>query len=183
MKRLTSFTKVRKMTTESTPKTSMTKKSSRTVWYVAAIVVIAIIVIGVVVYFEWPKGTPTPSTATQLTLYEGEMSSGSYGFGNSNSVSSLTSPGPTITLTKGTTYQMTVYNIGSMPHNWAIVNAQSSTAPVMFGAQIQSAANPLVQGSSGSVTFTPDTAGTYYYICQISGHVALGMWGTVTVNP
>jgi plastocyanin len=162
----------------------MPKKSSRTVWYVAAIVVIAIIVIGAVVYFEWmPKGTPAPSTATQLTLYAGELSSASYGFGNSNSVSSLTSPGPTVTLTKGTTYKMTVYNIGSMPHNWAIVNAQSSTAPVMFGAKIQSSANPIISGSSGSVTFTPDSTGTYYYICQISGHVALGMWGTVTVNP
>lgn len=165
---------------------NMPKKSSRTLWYVIAIVVIVIIVIGSVAYYETlPKSTP--SNATPLTLYEGGLtnptSTAVYGFGNSNSASSLTSPGPTIVLTTGVTYKMTVYNIGSMGHNWAIVDAQSTSANVLWGAKIRSASNPIPQGFSDSVTFTAGQAGTYYYICQIPGHVDLGMWGTVTVNP
>ena len=159
------------MTTESMP-----KKKSNTMWYVIAAVVIVVTVIGVVVYVALPKGT-TPTNATPMILYEGEVSTSSYGFGTT---SSLTSPGPPITLTSGVTYKMTVNNVGTMAHNWAIVNAKDTNAAVQFSAKI----NTITQGSSGSVTFTAGSAGTYYYICQIPGHVALGMWGTVTVvNP
>jgi nitrite reductase (NO-forming) len=70
-----------------------------------------------------------------------------------------------------------------MAHNWALVDAKSSTATVLFSAQIGSASSPVAAGQSQSVTFTPTTAGSYYYICQVDAHVSLGMWGTVTVNP
>jgi hypothetical protein len=69
-----------------------------------------------------------------------------------------------------------------MPHNFAIVNAKSSTATVLWSAQVGSLSNPVNQGSSGSVTFTVGSAGNYYYICQVDGHVALGMWGNVVVQ-
>jgi plastocyanin len=74
---------------------------------------------------------------------------------------------------------MTIHNVGTMQHNWAIVNAKSSTAAVLWGA----VASPINAGSSGQVTFKAGTAGSYFYICQVPGHVALGLWGTVTVNP
>jgi plastocyanin len=146
-------------------------------WYALAVVIIIVIVIGAVVYFETrPKTSGSP-----LTLYEGEVSAG-YGFGNT--AATLTSnPGPNITLTAGTIYTMTVNNVGTMGHNWAIVTDKNSVSSVVWGAQIGSGTNPIAQGSSGSVTFTAGAAGTYYYVCQVSGHVNLGMWGTVIVNP
>jgi plastocyanin len=153
-------------------------KKGNMMWYIVAVVVIVVIVVGAVAYYETlPKGTP--ANAIQLTWYAGQVSDSAYGFGTTSTV---TSPGPQLTLTSGTKYTMTVNNVGTMPHNWAIVNAKATNAQVLWGAQIDSAANPIPAESSGSVTFTAGAAGTYYYICQISGHVDLGMWGTVVVE-
>ena len=58
-----------------------------------------------------------------------------------------------------------------------IVNRQCSVE-----RQVQSASNPVAAGSTASVTFTVGSAGNYYYICQVDGHVALGMWGNVVVK-
>ena len=91
-------------------------------------------------------------------------------------------PGPALTFTSGEQVTVTLHNAGTMPHNFAIVNAKSSTATVLWSAQINSASNGVAPGSSSSVTFTVGDAGSYYYICQVDGHVALGMWGNVTVN-
>ncbi len=162
---------------ESKTQENMPKKSSRTLLYAVIVIVIALIVIGSVYYYETTL-TPSPSSATPLTLYEGEISSTAYGFGNT--ASSLSSnPGPTIILTAGKTYTMTIHNVGTMQHNWAIVDAKSSTANVLW----KSEASLINPGSSGSVTFTAGSAGNYFYICQVPGHVALGLWGIVTVNP
>ena len=38
-------------------------------------------------------------------------------------------------------------------------------------------------GTTQSVTFTPGTAGTYTYYCDVPGHKAAGMTGTFTVTP
>jgi uncharacterized cupredoxin-like copper-binding protein len=154
----------------------MPKGKSRTGLYVAiAIIVIVIIVVGVVIALM----NQPPSNATQLTLYAGEIGSATYGFGNSaNSIAS--NPGPTITLKVGTTYTMTVKNVGTMPHAWEI-SSQKATGSVLFGAQI-APTSYLAPGSSGSVTFTPNQTGNFYYICPFPGHVALGMWGTVVVT-
>jgi uncharacterized cupredoxin-like copper-binding protein len=185
------------MSTENMP------KKSNMGWYIAAvIIVIVIVVVGVVAYEATlpsnsttpspsPTATPTPSSTStpsptssivSMTIYAGEVSASTYGFGNS--ATSITSPGPTLTFKVGDVVTMKLTNASpTMPHNWAIVNAQSSTAPVMFNAQIQSGSNPITPGSSASVTFTVTQAGNYFYICQVPGHVALGMWGNVVVNP
>ncbi len=151
--------------------------SGRTVWYAVVIVIIVIVIVGSVYYYESTLVPPAGST-TQLTLYEGEISTTEYGFGNS-AITLTSNPGPTITLTAGQRYTMTVHNVGTMQHNWAIVDAKSTTANVLWSA-VTPATNP---GSSGQVTFTAGSAGSYYYICQVPGHVALGLWGTVIVNP
>jgi uncharacterized cupredoxin-like copper-binding protein len=173
------------MSTENMP------KKGNTGWYIAAaIIVIVIVVVGIVAYqatLAPPSPTPSPTTppptgsTVSATLYAGEVSPTVYGFGNS--ASSITSPGPTLTFKVGDVVKMTLVNSPTMPHNWAIVNAQSSTASVMFNAQIQSGSNPLTPGASASVTFTVTQAGNYFYVCQVPGHVALGMWGNVVVNP
>ncbi len=154
----------------------MSKGKSRTGLYVAiAIIVIVIVVVGVVVALMYQP----PAKGTPLTLYAGEVSSSAYGFGNT--ASSITSnPGPTITLKVGTTYTMTVNNVGTMPHAWEITS-QKATGSVLFGAQIDPTSY-IAPGSSGSVTFTPNQAGNFYYVCTVPGHIALGMWGNVVVT-
>jgi plastocyanin len=177
---------------------NMPKKKSNMGWIAAAVViVIIIIVVGVVAYQYYKPGTPSsspspsesastsPSTSstpgsTTMTIYSGEVSSSTYGFGSS--ASSITSPGPSLTFKVGTTYTITLHNSGTMGHNWAIVDTKSSTGTVMFSAQIGTSSNPVAAGASQSVTFTPTQAGNYYYICQVDAHVSLGMWGTVTVT-
>ncbi len=166
------------LTTDNKTKENMPKKSSRKLLYVLVLVIIAVIVIGSIYYYETTLA-PASGTGTPLTLYEGEISTSAYGFGNT--ANSLTSnPGPTITLIAGQTYTMTLHNVGTMQHNWAIADAKSSSANVLWGAVI----SPINAGSSGQVTFTAGSAGSYFYICQVPGHVALGLWGTITVvNP
>ena len=125
-------------------------------------------------------GTMQVQAQTQVTLYEGEKSTSTYGFGNS--ASSITSPGPPLTFTSGEVVTVTVFNVGTMNHNFAIVDTKSSTGTVLWNAQIASASNGIPVGSNESVTFTVGNAGNYYYVCQTDGHVALGMWGNVKVN-
>ncbi len=143
--------------------------------YILAGIIVIIIIVGAVYYYET---TLNPGSSESLTIYVGEISSTSYGFGQS--ANTLTSnPGPTITLTAGKTYTMTLYNVGTMQHNWAIVGAKESNATVLWNSAI-SATNA---GSNAKVRFEAGPAGNYYYICQIPGHVALGLWGQVIVNP
>jgi len=66
-----------------------------------------------------------------------------------------------------------------MQHSWAIVDAKSTTANVLWTA----ATSGIDPGATSQVTFKAGSAGSYFYICQVPGHVALGLWGTVTVNP
>ena len=117
---------------------------------------------------------------SNVTLYAGEISNSQYGFGNS--ATAITSPGPTLTLTSGQTITVTLHNSGQNPHNFAIVSTKSSTGTVLWNSAIKSADNPVSPGSSASATFTVGDAGNYYYICQVDGHVALGMWGNVVVQ-
>lgn len=125
-------------------------------------------------------GTMQVQAATQITLYAGEKTSSLYGFGSS--ASSIGSPGPTLTFTSGEVVTVTLHNAGTMAHNLAIVETKSSTGTVLWSAQIGSSSNAVAAGSSNSVTFTVGNAGDYFYICQVDGHVALGMWGNVHVN-
>ena len=153
----------------------MSKSKSKTGLYaVIAVIVIIVVVVGAVVALMYKPG----ASGTPLTMYTGEISTASYGFGNT--AATITSPGPTITLKEGTSYTMTVTNSGTMPHAWEITR-DKTTSTVLFGAQIDPTSY-IAPGSSGSVTFTPTEVGTFYYICPVPGHVALGMWGTVTVT-
>jgi len=162
--------------------TTETPKKSMTMWYiVAAIIIIVVIVAGVVLYEQSlaPPGGGGGGTPIALTLYEGEVSSTSYGFGNS--ASSLSSPGPTLTLKQGQSYTMTVYNVGTLPHSWEISSTNTGTPSPLFNSEI----NPgtyIAGGQSGSVTFTPNQSGNFYYVCPVPGHGDLGMWGNVVVN-
>jgi uncharacterized cupredoxin-like copper-binding protein len=123
----------------------------------------------------------TPKPNVSVTLYSKEISSSLYGFGNS--LTSVTSPGPTLTFKVGDVVNMTLINIGKMPHDWALVNANQTSASVLFNARIASSTVPLETNQIGSVIFTVTKSGNFYYICQVSGHVQLGVWGSVVINP
>ena len=77
--------------------------------------------------------TPT----VNIVLYEGEITGSTYGFGNSSST--LTSPGPTLTFKTTDIVNVTVINVGKMPHAFAVTNAAKTGAKVLFGAEIGSA--------------------------------------------
>ena len=128
-----------------------------------------------------PSPTPIPTPAVSqvsVTIYAGSRSGGGLGFGNSSTT--IQSPGPTLTFEVGDNVTLTLINAApSTSHNWAMVDAQSATANVVFGAQV----NMISGGGTGSVTFTPTQSGNYYYICQVPGHFAAGMWGNVIVTP
>lgn len=123
------------------------------------------------------SGTPTVS----ITLYAGEISASTYGFGLSPN--NITSPGPTFYLNTSDVVNLTLVNAGKFPHAFACVNAPRTGATVLFNGVIASSSTPLVPGQSGSVIFKPNTVSNqYYYICPISGHAELGMWGTMVVS-
>ncbi len=124
------------------------------------------------------SGKPTVT----ITLYAGEISGNKYGFGLSPN--NLTSPGPTFHFKTSDVVKITLMNAGKVPHAFAVVNAPRTGATVLFSATIASGSNPLPPGQSGSVTFNPKTVSNqYYYICPVSGHAELGMWGTIVVTP
>jgi uncharacterized cupredoxin-like copper-binding protein len=126
-----------------------------------------------------PVTLPKPNVS--VTLYAGEVSPTLFGFGNSATF--ITSPGPTLTFTVGDVVNMTVSNAGTMPHNWALVASNDTSGKVLFGAKIDSGSVPIAINETASVAFRATKAGNYFYICQVPGHVQLGMWGSVVVNP
>lgn len=77
---------------------------------------------------------PLPKPNVSMTIYAGEISLTEYGFGNNST--SITSPGPTLTFKVGDVVNMTLFNAGTMPHNWALVTTNETSAKVLFGAQI-----------------------------------------------
>ena len=120
-------------------------------------------------------------TPTEILLYEGEMPDGKFGFGTSPT--NLTSPGPTIGFSTSDTVNLTVINVGHFSHAFAITTMPNAGAPVLFGAVIGSASDPLQPGQSGSVVFVPNNAAfDYWYISPISGDVEAGMYGAVVVS-
>jgi len=132
------------------------------------------------------KPTTTPGSTSGewsigIVLYAGEINASTYGFGYR--ASSISSPGPSLTFKVGQRYTVTLVNVGTMSHNWALVNSKSSNATVI-GGQIGSASNPVALGASQSLNIGPfTTADSLYYICQVDEHVRFGMWGTVTIAP
>ncbi len=119
--------------------------------------------------------TPT----VNIVLYEGEISPIKYGFGYTST--SLSSPGPTLRFNLTDVVNITVINVGSMPHGFAITNAPNTGATVLFNAEI-GASSYLEPGKQGTVIFTPNNAGSFYYICPVPGHTEVGMYGSVIIS-
>jgi plastocyanin len=119
--------------------------------------------------------TPT----VNIVLYEGEISNTKYGFGYSSNL--LTSPGPTLRFNMSDVVNITVVNVGKMPHAFEITQTPKTGATVLFNAEI-GAGSYLEPGQKGTVIFTPNNTGSFYYICPVPGHAELGMYGSVIIT-
>ncbi len=128
-----------------------------------------------------PAGQITGTPTVNITIYGGEISYNTFGFGMSPS--NLSSPGPFLTFKTTDIVNLTFVNSGQIPHAFAVTDAPKSTANVLFHATVASAANPLASNQTGSVVFQPNVAGNYYYICPLPSHAEnYGMWGELTVT-
>lgn len=156
--------------------------ASRNMWIgISIVIIVVVLAAGIYVYIQMTQPNLTPNK--YVTLYEADVlvnGNVQYVFGLSQST--MTSPGPTLNFVVGDVVNITVHNVGTTSHNWAIVNAKSDTAQVMFNAQVASASNPVAPGSSGTAVFKVTQAGNFFYICQVPGHVDVGMWGNVVVT-
>jgi len=114
-------------------------------------------------------------------LYAGEPNASTYGFGLKPS--NLTSPGPTLSFHVADVVNVTVIDVGKMPHAFVITDVPNTNGKTLFGAVIASGSVPLNPGERGSVVFKADSSGIYYYLCPVPGHVQLGMWGKIIVAP
>jgi plastocyanin len=133
-----------------------------------ALLAIMLFVFAIALAFPHVSYAQTPNI--EITLYEKE-----WGFGYTET--SITSPGPTLTFTEGDVVNVTVYNVGTTDHGWELVTAKSGGTE-LFSAYIA----PMAPGTHASVVFTSTQTGNFYYICPVSGHADLGMWGQVSVN-
>ncbi len=115
-----------------------------------------------------------------IVLYEGEMSNGKFGFGNSPE--NLTSPGPTFRLNIGDTANITVYNIGMFPHAFAIMSAPMTGSIMLYNAEIGSPGDPLKPGQSGSTILGPIEPGDVFYTSPVAGDAEAGLWGSIVVT-
>lgn len=127
-----------------------------------------------------PSPTQTPTApALEIRVFGGEVG-GRFGFGPSPG--NITSPGPTLRLRLGQPVRIVFVNVGQIPHSFAVVQAPREDSPPLFGAAIGSASRPILPGQAGSVIFTPNRPGKYYYICTVPGHPLLGMVGEMLVE-
>jgi len=127
------------------------------------------------------NSSPSKPPTVNITLYEGEISDGKFGFGSS--ANNLTSPGPTIRFSTSDTVNITVVNVGKLPHAFAITTAPNPVAAVLFNAVIGSSNNPIPPGQQSSVIFTPNNAAfDYWYISPVSNDTTNGMYGATIVS-
>ncbi|GIU71721.1 MAG: hypothetical protein KatS3mg003_1200 [Candidatus Nitrosocaldaceae archaeon] len=89
---------------------------------------------------------------------------------------------PTIKVKAGTQVTINIVNEGVMPHAFGVVTNPDDVNSVVFNSAIGSASSPVLAGKNGSITFTADTPGTYYYICLVPGHTLQGMKGNFIVE-
>ncbi len=100
----------------------------------------------------------------------------------------ITSPGPTITVRAGEPVTITFKvadEVVPEPHDFFIV-ADKDDREVVFakleGPLWGAGTEQLEFGAQQTITFTPDTPGSYFYICSVSDHLRRGMWGSFIVE-
>ncbi len=102
-----------------------------------------------------------------------------YGF---NAPAGSAGANPEIDVKVGDKIVFSVTNGGKSLHAFAVTTSTTGPGPAIEGTIIGTADNPMKPGQSGTVTFVPASAGTYYYICAVPGHRELGMEGKIVVE-
>jgi nitrite reductase (NO-forming) len=90
---------------------------------------------------------------------------------------------PDVTASVGDKIEFVVNNHGKSFHSFGVTEAAEGFEGIISGTEVASANNPLKPGSGGKSSFVPTKEGTYYYICTVPGHRALGMEGKIIVGP
>jgi rusticyanin len=97
---------------------------------------------------------------------------------------------PTIYIKTGTTLRVTLVNEDNKMHGFEIVTAHPpfSAYPMMsYGDVFNSFIMPIGgtntnQYHTAKQTINPSNAGTYYYLCPVPHHAAMGMYGKLVVS-
>jgi len=84
---------------------------------------------------------------------------------------------PTIRVKQGDTVEVTLTNDGVVPHNFVIDELNVELPKSASGGQ-----EGLNPGEEGTVSFTADVKGTFFYYCSIPGHRQLGMEGQIVIE-
>lgn len=144
----------------------------RPLWqWIGIYAVIAVVVYGLAYYLFFSKNS---NYAPNQTNQNPSAQQGVGGAGNQTVMMTVTGNEfafqPTaITVKTGKPIQLTFKNSGQYPHNLSISELNVRTKTIQ-------------PGEEDTVTFTPDKAGTYTYICTVPGHADRGMQGTLIVQ-
>ena len=76
----------------------------------------------------------------------------------------------TVTAKVGQPVTVNIQNSGALEHSFVI-------------DQLNVKRDHIQAGQSAAITFTPTSAGTFEFYCDVAGHKDAGMKGTLTVNP
>ncbi len=149
------------------------------VWLLA----IAVVVVGAISVLQRVR----TSAKEQLTIIGGETRKDweTPGFGISGG--EITSPGPPIRVKRGHRLTITFRNVHGthsrerIAHNFVLVaeiKVFPERAEPLWGVKT----DDIRAGESTTVTFTPETAGEFFYVCDIPGHPERGMYGSFLVE-
>jgi nitrite reductase (NO-forming) len=138
------------------------------------------------------SGPDATQTGRELAIISGETREDGEKGGYALKGGDITSdPAPTFRVKVGEPVKIIFDNVHGIhhgenwiPHDFVIVADKDIDVPLspgdaLWGAQTKelSPDDPV-----DVVTFTPDSPGTYYYICSVPGHVGRGMWGRFIVE-
>lgn len=87
----------------------------------------------------------------------------------------------TIELEVGKAVTLEFVNTGTTEHDLQVMEMPATGAGHGHGSDGDVHAHAM-PGKTDSITFTPDDAGTYQFICTIPGHREAGMTGTFVVR-
>ena len=119
---------------------------------------------------ETERPTPTVRIVVVATEQNGKFLFGFEG-------QEPTTPAPEIRVKVGDIVEIILQNKGKIPHSLAITPEKRFDVQPLFNAAIGSVSRPLSPDEQASVVFKPNRPGEYYYVCQVPGHIELGMWG------
>jgi len=131
--------------------------------------------------------TTTRGDAVEFSLIGGQPAAGfedlplNQGKGFGLASGEVVAPAPRLTVGVGDEVTINLENVHPFEeqHNLAIVaEFEGGYADALWEARIPG----LDVGETGAVTFTPDTAGTYFYVCTVAAHRFQGMAGEFVVE-